>query len=42
VESEPEPNQLWMNAAGPEAKTYKVEPEIWVPVTQSKFVGQAS
>jgi len=21
---------------------YKVEPEIWVPVTQSKFVGQAS
>jgi len=47
VESEPEPKQPWMIAAGAEAKNFfmvepKAEPEIWVPVPQSKFVGQAS
>jgi len=47
VESEPEPKQLWMTAAGADAKNvYMVEPkagsEIWVPVTQPTFVGQAS
>jgi len=34
VELEPEPKQLWMVAAGADAKNfYMVEPEIFVPVT---------
>ena len=33
-ELEPEPKQLWMVAAGAEAKSfYMMKPEIWVPVT---------
>jgi len=40
VELEPEPKQLWMVAAGAEAKTfYMVEPEIWVPVTLHCLLG---
>jgi len=46
VESESEPKQLWMIAAGAKAQNLhsepKAEPEVWVPITQSKFVGQAS
>jgi len=34
AELEPEPKQLWMVAAGAEAKSfYMMKPEIWVPVT---------
>ena len=34
TELDPEPKQLWMGAAGAEAKSfYMVKPEIWVPVT---------
>jgi len=47
VESEPELRQFWIIAAEAEAKNIYIvqanaEPEIWVPVTQTKFVGQAS
>jgi len=47
VESEPVPKQLWIIASGAKAKNFymverKVEHEIWTPVTQPKFVGQAS
>jgi len=41
----PEPKQFWLIAAGAEVKNFymvKPEPEIWVTVTQPKFVWQAS
>jgi len=43
VEVEPEQEQFWMAGAG--AKNFQMvepEPEIWVPIPQRYFVGQAT